>query len=217
MACSSNVPRGGIFLHILFPTQNRSPSSFRGDLYACWPADATRMCTACCLCATGLISCWESVSPVPAHPASGLAVSRAVCTERTVALWRRCLSGALTCFLAGFLLSTSPNLTEQQVGEDTPRECFNCSSVSNRLREIHVKQAYVILQCRERGLHDLGVCVYDLGRKKRIESTEEHVRSRMTVLENAARWRPVLTSDCWGQRSENCGSKQGWADSGQAT
>ena len=119
--------------------------------------------------------------------------------------------------MAGFLLSISPNLTDQQVGGDTPRECFSCSSVSNRLKEIHVKQAYVILQCGERGLHDLGVCVSDLGRKKRIESTKEHVRSGMTVLENAARWRPALTRDCWGQRSENCGSKQGWADSGQAT
>ena len=105
----------------------------------------------------------------------------------------------------------------EQVGVDTPRECFKRSSVSNRLREIHVKQAYVILRCGERGLHGLGVCVYDLGRKKRIESTKEHVRSRMTVLENAARWRPALMSDCWGQRSENCGSKQDVADSGQAT
>lgn len=163
----------------------------------------------------GLISQWESVNPVPPHPASGLAVSRVLFALRAVALYRLIYKLIYMLiysgwFPAGFLLSISPNLTDQQVGGDTPRECFSCSSVSNRLKEIHVKQAYVILQCGERGLHDLG-------RKKRIESTKEHVRSGMTVLENAARWRPALMSDCWGQRSENCGSKQGWADSGQAT
>lgn len=87
----------------------------------------------------GLISQWESVNPVPPHPASGLVLFalRAVALYRLIykLIYMLIYSG---WFPAGFLLSISPNLTDQQVGGDTPRECFSCSSVGNRLKEIHV-------------------------------------------------------------------------------
>lgn len=46
------------------------------------------------------------------------------------------------------------NLTDSRIGGDIHRECFSCTSVSNRLKEIMLSKLCVIHSGR--GLHDLG-------------------------------------------------------------
>ena len=154
---------GGILLHVLlFSAQTRSPSSFHRDICL-----LTSRCTENMHSTLPVCRLEESVSRSLSILFHTTLPQPRQCPEFCLLHRRDAYLQRLTCFPAGLLLFASPNLTDRQVGEDTHRECIDCSSFSKRLREIHVKQAYVILWWGERRLHNLGVCVYDLGREKR--------------------------------------------------